>query len=110
MLDGASLRLPATPPASRLNTITPASVPPRRLSWQECFPTFAFTDSMALKRKLLSDSSDAKKRKTITLQVKLNINKRHVKGEKASAIGYALVMSRTTVSTILKDKDRILAE
>ena len=65
---------------------------------------------MALKRKLLSDSSDAKKRKTITLQEKVDINKRHVKGEKASAIGHALVMSRMTVATILKDNDRILAE
>ena len=39
---------------------------------------------MAPKRKLLSESSDAKKRKTIMLQEKVDINKRHVKGEKAS--------------------------
>ena len=65
---------------------------------------------MAPKRKLLSESSDAKKRKTIMLQEKVDINKRHKKGEKASAIGRALGMSRTTVATILKVKDRILAE
>ena len=64
---------------------------------------------MAPKRKRLSDSSDAKKRKTIMLQEKVDIIKRHEKGEKASAIGHALGMSRTTVATILKDKDRILA-
>ena len=43
------------------------------------------------------------------LQEKVDIIKRHEKGEKASAIGRALGMSRTTVATILKDKDRILA-
>ena len=58
---------------------------------------------MAPKRKLLSDSSDAKKRKTITLQEKVDIIKRHEKGEKASAIGHALGMSRNMLTFALND-------
>lgn len=64
---------------------------------------------MASKRKISYDGSESKKRKTITLQEKVNIIKRNEKGEKASVISCALGFSRTTVSTILKDVERIMS-
>ncbi|XP_069823956.1 tigger transposable element-derived protein 1-like [Dendropsophus ebraccatus] len=58
-----------------------------------------------------SDSADAsasKKRKAITMEVKLDIIKRYDKGETATDIGRSLGLSRSTVATIIKDKPRIL--
>lgn len=50
----------------------------------------------------------SKKRKAITLEVKLNIVKRSEKGESATDIGRVLGLSRSTVATIIKNKGRIL--
>ncbi|KAI8747737.1 tigger transposable element-derived protein 1, partial [Biomphalaria glabrata] len=58
---------------------------------------------MAPKRK-----ADSKRRKTITMEVKLDIVKRYDLGETATNIGRSLGLSRSTVSTIIKEKDRIL--
>ncbi|XP_066122347.1 uncharacterized protein [Saccopteryx bilineata] len=64
---------------------------------------------MAPKRKSeSSDGSASKKRKAITMEVKLDIVKRSEKGESATNIGHVLGLSRSTVATIIKDKDRIL--
>lgn len=64
---------------------------------------------MAPKRK--SDSSDgsaSKKRKAITMEVKMDIIKRSEKGETPTNVGRSLGLSRSTVATILKDKERIV--
>ncbi|XP_061657179.1 tigger transposable element-derived protein 1-like [Syngnathoides biaculeatus] len=64
---------------------------------------------MAPKRK--ADSSDgraSKKRKAITMEVKLDIVKRSKRGETPTNIGRVLDLSRSTVATIIKDQDRIL--
>ncbi|XP_069824074.1 tigger transposable element-derived protein 1-like [Dendropsophus ebraccatus] len=64
---------------------------------------------MALKPKPDSfDASASKKRKAITMEVKLDIIKRYDKGERATDIGRSLGLSRSTVATIIKNKDRIL--
>ena len=55
-----------------------------------------------------SDGSASKKRKAITIEVKLDIVKRYEKGETPTNIGRSLGFSRSTVATIIKDKDRIL--
>uniref|UniRef100_A0A2C9LLX7 HTH psq-type domain-containing protein n=1 Tax=Biomphalaria glabrata TaxID=6526 RepID=A0A2C9LLX7_BIOGL len=60
------------------------------------------------------DSSDpkekdaAKKRKAITMEVKVDIIRRSDKGETPTEIGRSLQLSRSTVTTIIKDKDGIL--
>ena len=61
------------------------------------------------KRKQPSDNSNTKKRKTITLREKMDIINRHEKGEKAAAIGRAVGLGRTTVASIIHDKERIMA-
>uniref|UniRef100_A0A3P8V795 Uncharacterized LOC103391887 n=1 Tax=Cynoglossus semilaevis TaxID=244447 RepID=A0A3P8V795_CYNSE len=64
---------------------------------------------MSPKRK--SDSSEGiylKKRKAISMEVKLDIITRSEKGETPTNIGRVLGLSRTTVSTIICDKKRIL--
>ncbi|XP_066978812.1 tigger transposable element-derived protein 1-like [Macrobrachium rosenbergii] len=65
---------------------------------------------MAPKRQ--SSSSDAsaskKPRKSITMAVKYDVIKRSEKGESNTEIGCALGLSRTTVVTIVKDKQHIL--
>ncbi|XP_066958132.1 tigger transposable element-derived protein 1-like [Macrobrachium rosenbergii] len=55
-----------------------------------------------------SDASALKKRKRITMEVKYNVIKHSEKGESHTEIGHALGLSRTTVVTIVKDKQRIL--
>ncbi|XP_077592789.1 putative CENPB DNA-binding domain-containing protein 1 [Stigmatopora nigra] len=55
-----------------------------------------------------SDGRPAKKRKAITMEVKLDIVKRSKRGETPTSIGRALDLSRSTVATIIKDQDRIL--
>lgn len=55
-----------------------------------------------------SASGASKKRKAITMEVKIDIIKRSEKGETPSNIGKALCLSRSTVGTIIKDKARIL--
>ncbi|XP_066956272.1 putative CENPB DNA-binding domain-containing protein 1 [Macrobrachium rosenbergii] len=56
-----------------------------------------------------SDASASKKpRKSITMEVKYDVIKRSEKGESNTEIGRALGLSRTTVVTIVKDKQRIL--
>ncbi|XP_069815138.1 tigger transposable element-derived protein 1-like [Dendropsophus ebraccatus] len=55
-----------------------------------------------------ADASASKKRKAITMEVKLDIIKRYDKGETGTDIGRSLGLSRSTVATIIKDKDRIL--
>ena len=64
---------------------------------------------MAPKRKAdSSGGSGAKKRKAVTMEVKLDIIKRSQKGERPTDIGRSLGLSRTTVATIIKDKERIM--
>ncbi|XP_077137820.1 putative CENPB DNA-binding domain-containing protein 1 [Ranitomeya variabilis] len=65
---------------------------------------------MAPKRKVDSSdtSSESKKRKAITMEVKVDILRRSDKGETPTEIGRSLGLSRSTVATIIKDKDRIL--
>ncbi|KAL6467717.1 hypothetical protein MHYP_G00233940 [Metynnis hypsauchen] len=61
---------------------------------------------MAPKRKAdSSDGSASKKRKAITMEVKLDIVKRSDKGETATNIGRSRGLSRSTVAMIIKDKD-----
>ncbi|XP_057675424.1 tigger transposable element-derived protein 1-like [Corythoichthys intestinalis] len=58
-----------------------------------------------------TDSSDGrrmKKRKAITMEVKLDIVKRSRRGETPTSIGRVLDLSRSTVATIIKDQERIL--
>lgn len=55
-----------------------------------------------------SASGESKKRKAITMEVRMDIIKRSEKGEMPSNIGKALSLSRSTVGTIVKDKARIL--
>jgi len=64
---------------------------------------------MPPKRK--SDASDgdaSKKRKTITIELKMEIIKRSERGETPTNIGKALGFSRSTIGTIIKDKVRIM--
>lgn len=49
-----------------------------------------------------------RKRKAITFKMKLDIIQRHEKGEAPSHIGSVFGHSRSTVGTIIKDKQRIL--
>ena len=64
---------------------------------------------MAPKRKASSgDGGGSAKRKAITMEVKLDIVKRSEKGEKPTNIGRLLNLSRSTVATIIKDKECIL--
>ena len=54
-------------------------------------------------------ASASAKSKAVSLEDKVDIIKRHEKGEKVVAIARALGLSHTTVSTIVHDKDRILS-
>ncbi|XP_064080659.1 tigger transposable element-derived protein 1-like [Macrobrachium nipponense] len=64
---------------------------------------------MAPKRQSTSsDDSSSKKRKVITMEVKYDVVKRSEKGETNTEIGRALGLSRMSVVTIVKDKERIL--
>nr|XP_060616644.1 uncharacterized protein LOC132766276 [Anolis sagrei ordinatus] len=51
----------------------------------------------------------AKRRKTITLENKVEIIRRSEAGEAPSSIGRAMGYGRSTIATILKDKGRIMA-
>ena len=51
--------------------------------------------------------SASKKRKSISMQTKVEIVKRSEKGETNTEIGRSLGLSRTTIVTIVKDKERI---
>ena len=63
---------------------------------------------MASKRKSDSDGNQTKKaRKTLSLETKLNVIKQHEEGKKIISIARDLQLSHSTVSTILKNKDRI---
>uniref|UniRef100_A0A3P8SAK2 HTH CENPB-type domain-containing protein n=1 Tax=Amphiprion percula TaxID=161767 RepID=A0A3P8SAK2_AMPPE len=55
-----------------------------------------------------SGGSALKKRKAISMEVKLDIIRRSEKGERPTNIGRLLGLNRTTVSTIIGDKKRIL--
>ena len=55
-----------------------------------------------------SDGSASKKRKAITMEVKLDIIKRSKNGKTPTKIGRSLGFSRSTVASILKDKERII--
>ena len=56
----------------------------------------------------VSGVSASKKRKAISMKVKLDIIKRSKNGETPTNIGRSLSFSRSTVATILKDKERII--
>ncbi|XP_064090914.1 tigger transposable element-derived protein 1-like isoform X2 [Macrobrachium nipponense] len=65
--------------------------------------------SMAPKRKKPTSNGGAtKRRKAITMETKYYIIKRSEKGETNTEIGRALGLNRTTVQSIVKDKERIL--
>lgn len=55
-----------------------------------------------------SAGDTAKKRRSITMENKVEIIKRSEKGETPSSIGRALGYNRSTIATILKDKGRIM--
>ncbi|XP_072270768.1 tigger transposable element-derived protein 1-like [Pyxicephalus adspersus] len=55
-----------------------------------------------------SVSDTVKKRKSITMEIKVEIIKRAERGETPSVIGRALGYSRSTIGSILKDKRRIM--
>ncbi|XP_019738393.1 uncharacterized protein LOC109523599 [Hippocampus comes] len=55
-----------------------------------------------------SGGHTSKKRKAITMDVKLDVVKRSKRGETPTNIGRALHLSRSTVVTIIKAQDRIL--
>ncbi|KAM9794182.1 jerky protein homolog-like isoform 1-T2 [Syngnathus typhle] len=72
-------------------------------------PTRGKTVVMPRKGKVgSSDGRPSKKRKAITMEVKLDIVKRSKRGETPTNIGRVLDLSRSTVATIIKDQDRIL--
>ncbi|XP_072000149.1 putative CENPB DNA-binding domain-containing protein 1 isoform X2 [Engystomops pustulosus] len=86
--------------------------PPKRphspLHSQECVKGVQIA-TMPPKQKVNSSTGDtAKKRKTITMENKVEIIKRSERGETPSSIGRALGYSRSTIGTILKDKGRIM--
>ena len=59
---------------------------------------------MGPKRKSQSPHGDAtKKRKTLTLEQKLEVIKQHECGKNVNSIGRDMKLSHSTVSTILKD-------
>ncbi len=64
---------------------------------------------MSNKRKLsLATPKPAKKeQKAIDVATKMNVIKQHEGGKKVNAIAHDLKLSHSTVSTILKDKERI---
>ena len=64
---------------------------------------------MAPKYKADSPDDSAKKRKAITMEIKVDIVKRSERGESTTNIGRALDLSRSIVATIIKDKERILS-
>lgn len=58
----------------------------------------------------MSDSENpknSKKRRTITFEQKIDIIKKAEKGEKLASIGRKFGLSRSTINTIVKDKERI---
>ncbi|XP_063608853.1 tigger transposable element-derived protein 1-like isoform X2 [Penaeus indicus] len=62
-----------------------------------------------VKRKINGEASgSAKKRQAITFQVKMDIIKRFEKGEKMSAVARKFNMNRSTVGTIIKNKEKIV--
>ena len=63
---------------------------------------------MASKRKSDAQGGSEKKRKAITMETKVDIIKRSEKGETPTNIGNLLGLSRSTVATIIKDKQRIM--
>ena len=64
---------------------------------------------MASKRKQgSSDGRASRKRKTITMEMKLDIIKRSKNGETATNIDRSLVLSRSTGATIIRDQGRIV--
>ena len=66
---------------------------------------------MASKKKKDSPGSSTgtvMKRKAISMEVKSEIIKRHEEGESCASIGRKMELARTTVVTIVKDRERIL--
>ena len=63
---------------------------------------------MPPKRNTEAGAPALKRRKSITMEVKLEVIKRAEKGEGVNSIGKALGFSHSTISTILKDKCKIL--
>ncbi|GLV42305.1 cag [Carabus blaptoides fortunei] len=52
-------------------------------------------------------TKNPKRRKTITFEQKLEIIKKSERGEKLASIGRSLGLTRSTINTIVKDKERI---
>ena len=62
-----------------------------------------------VKQKINGEASgSAKKRQAITLEVKMDIIKRLEKGEKMSDVARNFNMNRSTVGTIIKNKEKIV--
>ena len=62
-----------------------------------------------VKQKISSEASgSAKKRQAITLKVKMDIIKRLEKGEKMSDVARKFNMNRSTVGTIIKNKEKLV--
>ncbi len=55
-----------------------------------------------------SNDSELKKRKAITMEIKLDIVKQVQKRERLGNIGRIVGLSQSTVTTIIEDKDHII--
>ena len=71
----------------------------------KCF----LSEVMASKRKAGDESSKKRVRKSITLEEKLDVIRRYDRGESTNAIRGALNFPESTLHTIRKDREKILA-
>ena len=64
---------------------------------------------MSSKKRCASGDGDKPKkiRKRLSLEAKLDISRRHNEGQRTSAIGRALNLANSTISTVLKNADAI---
>ena len=73
------------------------------------FSPFKHSNMSGIKRKSSGDEAgSAKKRQAITMETKVNIIKRVERGEKMADVARSYQMNRSTIGTILKNKDKIM--
>ena len=102
---GSELQLPVSHTITRVNNRYSTVYCVANVFWILCF---VFSHPiMSTKRPSVSSASDEKKRKALTLEMKLKIIAQHEGGKPVMAIARELGLSQSTISTILKDKKRI---